>query len=121
MHDVLSALYFARTVDYSRFTPGQKIHLQNFYKDSTYELEVKFIRRQTLEVDAGKFHCIVIEPLAKEGGLFKSEGKVFVWLTDDDRKLVVRVNTKIAIGSIDSELVEYSGVNGTIEGKAKED
>src|SRR5258706_11634517 len=100
---MMSAFYFARTIDYSNFKPGQKIHLQNFYKDSTYELDVKFRGRQTIEVEAGTFNCVVIEPLAKEGGLFKSEGRVYVWITDDDRKMPIRVSSKIPIGSVESE------------------
>lgn len=117
VQDIMSAFYFARTLDYSKFVPGQKIHLQNFYKDSTYELDVKFKGRQEIEVDAGKFKCIVVEPLAREGGLFKSEGKVYVWLTDDDRKMPVKVSSKIAIGSIDSDLIEYRGLNGPLPAK----
>ena len=121
VHDIMSAFYFARTVDYSNFKPGQKIHLQNFYKDSTYELDVRFKGRQEIEVEAGKFKCIVVEPLAKEGGLFKSEGRVYVWLTDDERKIPVRVSSKVAIGSIDSELVGYSGINGPVNAKINKD
>jgi hypothetical protein len=117
VQDIMSAFYFARTVDYTNFRDGQRIHLKNFYKDSTYELDVKFRGRQEIEVAAGKFKCVVIEPLAREGGLFKSEGTVFVWLTDDDRKMPVRVNSKVAIGSIDSELFEYRGLNGPLKGK----
>src|SRR5258708_2032565 len=46
VHDIMSALYFARTIDYTGFQPGQKVHLQNFYKDSTYELDVTFKGKQ---------------------------------------------------------------------------
>ena len=119
VQDMLSAFYFSRTVDYSGLKPGEKIHLQNFYKDSTYELDVKFRGRQSVEVEAGAFRCLVIEPLAREGGLFKSEGKLFLWITDDDRRMPVRVSTKIAIGSVDSELVEYRGINGPIDAIVK--
>jgi hypothetical protein len=121
VHDMMSALYFARTFDYSGFSNGQKVKLQNFYKDSTYDLEVKFRGRQQVDVDAGKFDCVIIEPLAREGGLFKSDGKVYVWMTDDERKIPVTVRTKIAIGSIDSELVEYVGVAGPIKAKLPKD
>jgi hypothetical protein len=121
VHDILSAFYFARTIDYTGFKPGQKVHLQNFYKDSTYGLDVKFKGRQEIEVEAGKFKCVVIEPLAREGGLFKSDGKVYVWLTDDERKMPVMVSSKIVIGSIDSELTEYGGINGPLNGKLPED
>jgi hypothetical protein len=119
VHDIMSAFYFARTVDYSNFKPGQRIHLQNFYKDSTYQLDVRYRGKQTIEVEAGTFNCIIVEPLVKEGGLFKGEGNIFVWLTDDDRKLPIRVNSKIPIGSIDSELIEYYGLNGGLDAKIK--
>ncbi|MBI4547797.1 MAG: DUF3108 domain-containing protein [Ignavibacteriae bacterium] len=120
VHDVMSAFYYSRTIDYSNFRPGQKVQLQNFYKDSTYELSVKFKGRQTIEVDAGKFRCIIVEPLVKEGGLFKSDGQIYVWFTDDERKIPIKVKTKIPIGSIDSDLVEYRGINGAIHAKIEE-
>jgi len=121
VQDIMSAFYFTRLFDFSNYHPGQKLHLQNFYKDSTYELDVKFKGRQTIEVAAGTFNCIIVEPLAREGGLFKSDGHVYVWLTDDERKLPVKVSTQIIIGSIDSELTEYRGINGIISAKVKEE
>ncbi len=121
VHDIMSAFYYARTVDYRNFKPGQLIRLQNFYKDSTYQLNVRYRGKQTIEVGAGKFNCIVIEPLVKEGGLFKSDGRIFIWLTDDDRKLPIRVNSKIPIGSVDSELTGYYGLNGKLDAKVKDD
>ncbi|HUL44875.1 MAG TPA: DUF3108 domain-containing protein [Bacteroidota bacterium] len=121
VQDIMSAFYYSRTVDYSGFTVGQRIHFQNFYKDSTYQLDVKYWGKQTVEVDAGKFNCIVIEPLVKEGGLFKGEGKIFIWLTDDDRKMPVMVTTKIKIGSVDAQLVEFVGIAGPVTAKIPKD
>jgi hypothetical protein len=120
VQDIMSAFYFTRTIDFSSFKPGDKVYLKNFYKDSTYELDVKYKGKQTIEVEAGKFNCIVVEPLAKEGGLFKSEGKIHVWLTDDDRRIPVLVMAKIIIGSVEAELVEYKGIVGPINAKIKE-
>jgi len=70
----VSAFYFARTLDYSTMRVGQKTIVENFYKDTTYPLAIKFLGHQRVSVDAGKFDCLVVEPLIKEGGLFKSEG-----------------------------------------------
>jgi hypothetical protein len=117
VHDIMSAFYYARTIDYSGFQPGQGVTLYNFYKDKSHELFVRFLGRQELEVEAGTFRTIVVEPLVTEGGLFKSEGRVVVWLTDDERKMPVRVNTKVIIGSIDSELREYSGLAGSLNSR----
>lgn len=119
VHDVVSAFYFMRTLDFSTARIGEKTVLHNFYKDSTYALPVKFLGRQRLEVEAGTFDCVILEPLIKEGGLFKSEGRVIVWLTDDDRRIPVKVSTKIFIGSIDAELREYSGIIGPLKAKVK--
>lgn len=119
VHDIVSAFYFARTLDYSTFRPGQKHLLHNFYKDTTYQLAIKFLGYQRVNVDAGKFDCVVIEPLIKEGGLFKSEGRIIIWLTNDERKIPVKVSTEVAIGSIETELREYYGINGEIKAKVK--
>ena len=119
VQDVLSAFYFSRTIDYTNYKPGQKIYLNNFYKDKTHPLEVKFIGRETIKVEAGTFRCIVIEPFMKEGALFKSEGRVLVYMSDDEKKIPVMVRTKVLIGSVDAELREYSGVNGKLTAKVK--
>jgi hypothetical protein len=121
VHDAVSAFYFTRTLDFSGQRPGYKYRLQNFYKDQTYPLDVKYLGRQTIEVDAGKFDCVIVEPLVKEGGLFKSEGRIIIWLSDDERKIPVKVSTKVLIGSIDAELKEYSGVVGPIRARYSDD
>lgn len=116
-HDIVSALYYARTLDYSSMKVDDRIHLQNFYKDKVYDLDVKYLGRETISVEAGKFDCIIVEPLVKEGGLFKNEGSIVVWLTNDALKIPIKVKTKVVIGSIDAELTKYEGVAGKLTSK----
>jgi len=115
--DAMSAFYFARTLDYAKMKIGDKIILQNFYKDKTYPLDVKYLGKETIEVPAGEFRCIMVEPLVQEGGLFKSEGSIVVWMTDDERRIPVKVKTKVLIGSIDADLSDYSGLAGPLTSK----
>lgn len=119
VHDIVSAFYFARTLDYSGMKKGDKIHLQNFYKDKVYDLDVVYHGKETIEVAAGKFDCIIVEPLVQEGGLFKSEGNIVIWLTDDDIKMPVRVKTKVVVGAIDADLTSYQGLAGPLKSKRK--
>jgi hypothetical protein len=119
VHDILSAFYYARTIDYSPLKAGDQILLSNFSKDKTYDLVVRVLGRQQLEVAAGTFNTVVIEPLVREGGLIKSEGRIVVWLTDDERKIPIRVNTKVVIGSIDTELKGYTGIRGPVRSRVK--
>jgi hypothetical protein len=114
VNDIVSAFYLARTFDYSNMKKGSKVHLENFYKDKVYPLDVLFHGKETITVQAGTFDCFIVEPLVVEGGLFKSEGSILIWLTDDEVKVPVKVKTKVVIGSIDSELTAYEGLASKI-------
>lgn len=117
VQDAVSALYFSRTWDYSKMNKYDIVKLENFYKDKVYPLDVKYLGKETIEVPAGEFKCIVVQPLVVEGGLFKSEGDLYVWMTDDELKIPVRVKSKIVIGYIDVDLTEYSGLAGPLRAK----
>lgn len=117
--DVLSAFYFMRARDYKGLKPGQEVYLQNFYKDSTYTLTVRYHGKETVEVEAGTFRAIKLEPIMEKGGLFKASGSIYVWLTDDERHVPVLVEAEIPIGSIKSELTRYKGLVGPLPSKVK--
>jgi len=119
-HDIVSAFYYVRTLNLKSMKKDSVIMLKNFFKDSTYNLGVKILGRETVKVEAGTFKTVVIQPLVQEGGLFKSDGKIVIWLTDDERKIPVKVGTKIAIGFVGAELTNYSGLRGPVEALVKE-
>ena len=86
VQDVLSALQYVRFQD---LVPGSEIRLQTVDNLKPYELVVKVHRRQRIKVPAGRFDCLVVEPLLKSTGLFKSKGKLTIWMTDDERRLPI--------------------------------
>ncbi len=116
-NDIVSAFYFTRTLDWKNKKQGDKMHLENFFDGKTLPLDVVFHKKETITVAAGTFDCIVIEPLVVDGGLFKSEGNILIWLTDDELKIPVQVKTKVVIGSIVAELIEYEGLAGKLISK----
>ena len=120
VHDIVSAFYFVRTMDLKNAKKDSIIMLKNFFKDTTHNLGVKILGREKVKVEAGTFKTIVIEPLVVDGGLFKSEGRLVIWLTDDERKIPVKVGTKIVIGFVGAELTGYSGLRGNIDAKLNE-
>ena len=119
VNDIVSAFFYARTIDYSNLKVGDKIPLKNFYKDKVYDLDVVYHGKETIEVEAGKFECLIVEPLVQEGGLFKSEGSIMLWMTNDEAKMPVRVKTKVVVGAIDADLTSYKGVYGKLTSKRK--
>lgn len=104
VQDALSSLYFVRTQD---LTVGRSVFVDNFTDGKKYALEVKVLRKETIKVPAGSFDCIVVEPLLKSVGVFKHEGNLTVWLTDDRLKMPVLMKSKVLIGSISAELKSY--------------
>jgi hypothetical protein len=118
-HDIVSAFFYVRTLDFSYLKINDRMTFRNFYKDTTYELGVRYLGKQRVKVSAGVFDCIMVEPLIREGGLFKSEGRIVIWLTNDERKVPVRVRAKILIGSIDAELKQHIGVLEPFRGKVR--
>jgi hypothetical protein len=71
-------------------------------------MEVRVLGRETIKTPAGKFNCVVIEPLLKAGGIFKNNGRLVIWLTDDERRMPVLMKSKVAIGSVKVVLQEYT-------------
>ena len=105
VQDALSVLYYART---QKLEVGKSISIDNHTDRKNYLLEVKVHRKETVEVPAGKFNCLVVEPILKGNSIFKYEGRLLVWLTDDERKMPVFMKSKaIFIGSINASLEEY--------------
>ncbi len=119
VNDIVSAFYLARTFDFSKLKVGDKIHLQNFYKNKTYDLDVKYLGKEKIKVASGSWNCIMVEPLVQEGGLFKSEGSIVIWLSNDELKIPVKVKTKVVIGSIDAELTGYEGLMSNPKSKVE--
>jgi len=104
VQDALSTLFYVRT---QPLEVGKSIWLDNFVDGKQYRLEVKIEGRETVTVAAGTFDCLVVEPITQSVGLFKHEGRLRVWLTDDRLRMPVLMKSKIVVGSITAELTDY--------------
>ncbi len=104
IQDVLSSLYYIRSLD---LEVGDTISMSNYTKKKCHILEVIVHAREEIDVDAGKFKCLKVEPLLKSAGIFKHEGRLTVWLTDDRLKMPVLMKSKVLVGSITAELTDF--------------
>lgn len=104
VQDALSLLYYVRT---QPLQVGDTLLLDNFSKNKAFPLIVRIVKRERIQVKAGTFNTIVVEPLLQAAGLFKHKGRLKVWLTDDRLKMPVLMKSKVIVGSIVAELEEY--------------
>lgn len=102
VQDILSAFYYVRT---QNLQVGQELKLPVNSGDKNYDLIVKVLGKTQMKVSKGTFNTILVEPLVKYGGIFQHKGRLLIWLTDDERKMPVLMRSKIAVGSINAELV----------------
>ncbi|MFI5196593.1 MAG: DUF3108 domain-containing protein [Chitinophagales bacterium] len=108
--DVLSAIFYARNIDYNKYSPGDKIPFNMFLDDKLYSLYIKYVGKEDIETKMGTYHAIKIVPLLIEGTIFKGGEKMTVWVSDDDNHLPLRVDSPILVGSIKVDLVNYDNL-----------
>jgi hypothetical protein len=99
--DELSVLYFVRTL---RLAEGQTVTAKVFASKKNWDLEVKVLRRETLETALGPRETFLVEPLLKFDGIFQQKGRVLVWLTQDPERIPVLMKSEIKVGSFVSTL-----------------
>jgi hypothetical protein len=69
---------------------------------------VKVLRKERVTVPAGSFDAIVIQPIIKTTGLFSEGGEAQMWLTEDDRRMLVQLKAKVKLlRSLDLYLKSY--------------
>lgn len=103
--DILAALYYVRTQE---LQVGQSLFIECHDGRKSYPLEVVVLRKERVKVPAGKFSCFVVEPRLRGEGIFKHQGRLLVWLSDDQRKLPVMMKSKIVVGSIVAKLARVN-------------
>src|ERR1700690_1361534 len=102
--DALSSLYYLRTRD--DFIVGKPIIIQVHDSGKNWSVEVQTVGREKVTTPAGKFATIKVRTFPKYEGVFMNKGEIFIWLTDDSRKIPVLMKSTIAIGSIVSTLTK---------------
>lgn len=107
IQDVLSAIYYARNINYDAYKPGAKIPFNMFLDDKVYNLYIRYIGKEKITTRFGTFNTIKIAPLLIQGSIFTGGEKMFVWVSDDANHLPVRIDSPIQIGSVKVDLMGY--------------
>jgi len=95
--DIYSSFYYVR---YQPLEPGKSLYINVLDSKKLHRIEVRVLRRERIKVPAGEFNTIVIEPMVKPEGVFEGKRGAYIWLSDDSRRLPVKVQTKVTVGSV---------------------
>ena len=105
--DILASFYYVRTQD---MQVGMPFYLTNHDNKKVYDLKVIVQKKEIIEVRAGKFRCIIVQPVLMGEAIFKQKGELWVWLSDDQYKIPIQMKSAVFVGSITTELTKIEGV-----------
>lgn len=103
--DVVSGFFYLRT---QPLEPGKTRYINIFDSNKFYKAEVNILRREKIEIRGiGEVNTVIVRPELKTEGLFQRKGDVLIWLTDDEKRIPVRIETKVPVGEVVAELRDF--------------
>jgi hypothetical protein len=92
-----SFLYFLRTIP---LVVGQTYTFERYFRPDRNPVTIKVLRKERIEVPAGAFDAIVVQPMINTKGIFSENGHAEVWLSDDPRHVMLMLKSGLSFGSI---------------------
>ena len=110
IQDVISSIYYARNINFNKYKPGDKIPFDMFLDDEVYHLYLRYMGKETVKTQYGKFKAIKFKPLLVKGTIFEGGEKMSAWVSDDPNHLLLRVESPVSVGSIKVDMFGYKNL-----------
>lgn len=108
--DLITTMYHLRS---RAMNVGETWQMRVYTDEKIYDLVVRAPRREDVKLDRyGKVGSILFEPEASFQGLFVRKGKLYMWVSEDARRICTRMSAKIPVASVHFELAEVLGPGG---------
>ncbi len=104
VQDMVSAFYSARNLDLSNAKVGDLFTLNCFLDKEIWPLKIKFVGKEDIKTDIGKYRCLKFRPIVQKGRIFKKEEDLNVWISDDKNHIIMRAQANVIIGSIKMDI-----------------
>ena len=103
--DDVSFLYYARTLP---LRVGDVYTIPRYFKEDGNPVVIRVLRKETVTVPAGRFETVVVQPIIKTDGLFGEGGHAEVFFSDDERRILVQMSSRVpVVGSLSLHLRSY--------------
>lgn len=99
--DEASFFFFARTLPLDL---GQTYSYSRYYHEDRNPVTIQVLQRQNINVGAGRFATIAVQPIFKAKGMFGQGGQAVIWFSDDAARIPVRFRSRLAVGTVEMSL-----------------
>ncbi len=117
--DPMSMIYYARTIDFENFKAKDEIPISIMLDNAVYARKIIYLGKETIKTNLGTFKCIKFKPTLIPGTIFKEGDAMTVWVTDDENRLPIQVETPIVIGTVKVYLKKATGVKSAMSSKVE--
>lgn len=100
VYDPISVIYHFRTLE---LAPGKMYEFNLISDGKLYTVHGRVVKREKITVPAGTFDTLMVEPQMASAGVQREE-RLFIWYSDDERRLPVRIRTEVKFGSVTASL-----------------
>ncbi|CAG5084590.1 DUF3108 domain-containing protein [Parvicella tangerina] len=119
--DVMTAVYYARTLDFNNLKKDDTIPLPMMIDKQIYDgVFIRYAGKERVKGEDGTiYNCIKFRPLLIEGTIFEDGEYMDVFVTDDRNRIPVLIQAEILVGSVKAYLTSYKGLKYPVEAKVK--
>jgi len=110
VQDIVSGVYYLRTLNLDRYKNNDQIHLKGFFDEEIFDFIVVFRGREVVETKAGKIRAFKLVPKMPDNKLFAGPNAISVYLSDDKNKIPVLIQAEMLVGSVKINLYKASGL-----------
>ena len=110
VQDIISAIYYARNIDFNKYKPGDRIPFTMFLDNELYNMYIRYVGKEEIKTKYGKFSTIKFKPLLLKGTVFEGGEKMTVWVSNDANKIPVRIESPISVGSVKVDMMGYKNL-----------
>ena len=107
VQDVMSSIYYARNIDFSKLKVDDKIPFDLFLDNQIYNIYIRYLGKEIIKTKYGKFRAIKFKPLLIKGTIFEGGEKMIVYVSDDGNHIPLRVESPITVGSIKVDMMNF--------------
>jgi hypothetical protein len=112
VHDVLSSLYNMRNYDFANQAAGYSVPIRIFMDKEEFPLKMKYMGKESKKkvYGMGKYDTMKFQPDVIAGEVFNAEAKMTVWVSDDQNRIPLLIETPVSVGSVKMVLKDYWGL-----------
>ena len=113
--DLLSIFYYLRAQDFDTLKVTDSIPVQVYLDDNFMNSQLYYLGNDTIKTKFGWITATKWVPELETGRVFEDDNGVNLWVSDDENKIPLKIQAKVLVGSIEMDLIKYSGLKAPLK------